>query len=137
MNNYKTYFAIEKKLHLQGVHFERSEIIADFTNGQKNSLKQLTDWEYNELIRRLNSTMSQQLPKYDVNNPLQKQRRKVIALLCKVGMLKNDTADMPRIYAWVRQYGYLHKNFNDYTYEEIPKLVTQAEKFYKSHIERL
>jgi hypothetical protein len=41
---------------------------------------------------------------------------------------------MQRIYAWVEKYGYLHKHLNKYTYEELPKLVSQAEQCYYSFL---
>ncbi|MBK7285951.1 MAG: hypothetical protein IPI95_01935 [Flavobacteriales bacterium] len=58
---------------------------------------------------------------------LQRQRRKVIAILAGRGATKDGKPDMPHIYAWVRKYGYLHKELNAYTREELPRLVTQAE----------
>ncbi len=133
--SYSAYFAIEKKLRVQGFNFDRGEAVSQFTAGKKSSLKELTDEEYTGLINWLNHELNQKsAPKKD---HAQIQRRKIIALLCKVGMTKDDRADMSRIYSWVLTHGYLKKSLNMYTASELPKLVYQAESFYKSHIERL
>lgn len=151
--NYSAYFTIEKSLG--GRYFaDRSEAVSMFTNGRKNSLKDLSEKEYWTFIGWLNRTFSTLLENVegskgsdkDGQSPvssvstdiLNHQRRKIIALLCKIGYLTADgKADMQRIYQWVKSHGYLHKPLNAYTAEELPRLVTQAELFYKSHIERL
>jgi hypothetical protein len=154
--NYAAYFTIEKSLG--GRYFaDRSEAVSMFTNGRKNSLKDLSEKEYWTFIGWLNRTFNstpcpskggagvaegagdgkdgQSSVSTDILNH---QRRKIIALLCKIGYLTADgKADMPRIYQWVKSHGYLHKPLNAYTAKELPRLVTQAELFYKSHIERL
>ena len=142
MNNYAAYFALEKKLHGQGFDFDRKEAIRQFTAGKKSGLRELTTDEYSGLINWLNHELGQLFisstgGRGSGKEFSQKQRRKIIALLCKVGMIKDDRADMNRIYSWVLTHGYLKKSLNQYTASELPKLVYQAEEFYKSHIERL
>ncbi|MCO5258892.1 MAG: hypothetical protein M9916_01995 [Crocinitomicaceae bacterium] len=148
MTNYAAYFAIEKKLKQNGFNLERSELIEQFTNNAKHSLKELTPFEYKEFLRWLNSTLNNTpssqaredgAARYESPEEArkQRQRKKIIALLVKIGFLKDDKADMERIYAWVLKYGYKHKPLNQYTEQELPELVHQAEQFYKSHIERL
>ena len=69
-------------------------------------------------------------PQKDASNKI---RRKIIALFAKMGYLNDDgSVDMGRIYAWVKKYGYLKKNLNEYTQKELPVLVTQSEKVYIS-----
>lgn len=143
MSKYATYFAIEKDLKKRGFDFERDELIEMFTEGRKSSLRELTATEYHLFLNWLKENNDdaavfrrefEKSEKQVANN----QRRKIIALLVKLGYTTPEgKADMPRIYAWVDKYGYLSKPMNQYTIIELPKLVYQAEQFYKSHIERL
>lgn len=132
--NYAQYFAIEKKLKNQGFDFERAELIGQFTEGKKSSLKELSSWEYQEFLKMLNLRFSSAPKVSQTDEAMQIQRRKIIALFRKMGYEKDFKADMPRIYSWVIKYGYLHKSMNQYTADELPKLVTQAESAYKSYI---
>jgi hypothetical protein len=65
------------------------------------------------------------------------QRRSLISCLREVGYNRGAHADMDAIYAWVLKYGYLHKELNEYTYEELPKLVTQAKNYRASYLQSL
>ena len=42
--------------------------------------------------------------------------------------------DIERINNWCIKFGYLHKKLDEYTYEELPKLVSQFEEVYKGHL---
>ena len=73
--------------------------------------------------------------KTDSNN---QQRRKIIALFAKMGYVKytpqGKRADMNRIHSWVEKYGYLKNPLNSYNKNELPRLVSQVEKFYKKYL---
>ncbi len=137
MSTYKEYFAIESKLKNQGFEVERSDIILQFSEGKKKGLSQLTHWEYKELLKWLNlrfGTATVVQPK--VLNPAENlQRRKVIALFCKQGYVKNEKPDMYRINGWCMSHGHLHKMLNNYHGADLTKLVSQAEQVYKTFIE--
>jgi hypothetical protein len=141
--NYTQYFAIEKRLKSTGFDFDRSDLVSQFTSGRKSGLKLLTESEYHGFIQWLNMRFgttqigARASGKSFQSEQLQKQRRKIIALFRKMGYEKDDKADMQRIYEWVLKSGYLKKSLNQYSASEIPKLVYQAEQFYKSYIERL
>ena len=138
MRNYTHYFAIEKQIHNKGINLNREDLIYQFTEGKKSGLRELNATEYKEFIDWLNRSFISERSQEDWTvRPGQYQRRKIIALLCKIGFIKNGRADMARIYTWVYKYGYLHKSLNEYTQNELPRLVSQTEAFYKSHIERL
>jgi hypothetical protein len=83
-------------------------------------------------------------------------RRQVIAIFHEAGwnlpISANDEAgsppgergggggvriDMERVNAWCVKHGYLHKKLNAYTYEELPKLVTQAKKYLEWYLKKL
>jgi hypothetical protein len=133
--NYAVYFSIEKRMHQSGVVIPRDELIYDFTDGKKQSLKSLTHWEYNEFINWLNRTFpSTPDIKLIRSNAM---RRKIIGIFSKMGWRQAGKADMERIYGWVLQYSYLKKSLNDYSYSELPQLVTQVEIVYKKYIENV
>ncbi|MBA9078961.1 hypothetical protein [Rufibacter quisquiliarum] len=65
-------------------------------------------------------------------------RKKIISMAHKMRWQIDGTkVDIARIDAWCRKYGAPAKGFNDYTYNELPKLVTQFGKVYKSYLEGL
>lgn len=133
MNNYKAYFALEKKGNQMGFKETRQEIIEDFTNGEKSSLKELTPQEYKELIKQLSKTFKTSVKreaKQDwMNTPENKMRRKIIANLRRCGYTENRKADMERINHWATTHGHAHKPLNDYNKEELVKLVTQSVEY--------
>ncbi|MCH5690020.1 hypothetical protein LWM68_40845 [Niabella sp. W65] len=45
-------------------------------------------------------------------------------------------ADGKRVDEWMIKFSYLHKKLNKYTFEELPKLVSQFEAFYKSTLKK-
>lgn len=135
-NNYSTYFAIEKKLRGQGFHFDRADLIDQFTDGKYHSLKELSAVEYGKFIEWLNEAFKK--PSGTNTDACQQQRRKIIAILSQLGFVNEDgKANMDRIYQWVLTHGYLKKSLNTYSPQELPKLVYQAEQFYKSTISRI
>ena len=69
-----------------------------------------------------------------------KMRKKIISMMRECGYEKFShqrggmVADMPRIYALVENKGYLKKPLNEYSHNELPKLVSQMESIYISII---
>jgi hypothetical protein len=148
MTTYKEYFAIESKLKKQGFDIERSDVIKQFSNGRKLGLSQLTPFEYNELLRWLNQRFGNRInivsnpnvaPKQhpEFNEKEDRQKKKIIALFCKMGYLKDGKADIYRINGWTMKYGHLHKKMNDYHEADLTKLVSQAEEAYKTFVDGL
>lgn len=132
---YNAFFSIESRLRTAGVIIPRDELIYDFTEGKKTGLKQLTDWEYREFLNWLNRTFPHTPDLNSIRSNA--MRRKIIGIFSKMGWRENGKADMERIYAWVLQYSILKKPLNDYTYEELQKLVSQVEIVYKKFIENV
>lgn len=131
MGNYSAYFAIEKQMKSAGFTESRSEVVGKFTAGRKHGLSELSAFEYAELLRWMNRTfLSGSTPPVsdDQAAAKDKMRKKIIAILCKMGYKTPDgRADMPRINAWSVKYGVAHKNLNGNSYMELTQLVTQAE----------
>jgi hypothetical protein len=131
-NRFSAFFKIQERLNSNGLEIDRSELIAEFTHNKKTSLTDLTPWEYSELLNWLNRTFpSEQDPKKIQANLM---RRKIIALFRKIEWQQDGKADMERIYAWTLKYGYLNKPLNEYTYDELPQLVTQVETIYTKYL---
>lgn len=123
MSTYSRFFSMYNKATKAGAlaYDGHGELVHDWTKGRTSSLRDLSPLELRRIERRIEELMD------PVAASLQRQRRKVIAILAGRGVTKDGKPDMPHIYAWVRKYGYLHQELNAYTREELPRLVTQAE----------
>jgi hypothetical protein len=80
------------------------------------------------------------LKKYQTNQNDQannNMRRKVVSCLRECGFNNKGKADMPAIYKWVEKYSEFKKGLNKHDYNELVKLVTQAELMKKKHLEGL
>ncbi len=109
----------------------KKDMVYDFTNGRTIHTSEMSIKEADEMIRFLRSEIN----KNDREFQSDRMRKKIIAKFVDMGYVtKEGKADMPRIYAWVEKYGYLHKHLNKYTYEELPKLVSKNEKSYYSFL---
>ncbi|MCO5230164.1 MAG: hypothetical protein M9958_03310 [Chitinophagales bacterium] len=134
MNKYAQYFAIEQKMKHSGIDIDRSELIADYTEGRTESLQDLSAREYRELIRQLNSLLGNSSYQEDKK---QRMRRKVVATLCQCGYVIDGKADMERINGWCISHGVEHCPLNKYSLKGLQTLIKQAEYMLKSYIEKL
>jgi len=136
--NYKIYFALENKLKRQIPSIERSELVREFTDGSKSSLKELSSWEYNEFIRWMNSLLGSEPARQNLQHtPENRMRRKIIALFVNMGYKNAGKSDVERINEWCIKYGQFHKGLNEHTLEELTQLTTQVEKVYATFIDAL
>jgi hypothetical protein len=113
----------------RGLLEQKGIIVYGFTNGRSESCKDLSFEEAAEMIDYLKSQ--------DKTGPgANKMRRKIISLAHEMHWHLNGTQaiDMPRLNGWCQKYGYLHKKLNDYTYKELPKLLTQFQLLYKDYL---
>ena len=136
MSTYSQYFAIERKAKTMGIPVNRDEVIAGLTHGRTHSLKALSPHEYRELVNYMNQLVAKQ--QVENTNVEDKMRKKVISLLCNMGYTVHGKPDMLRIQLWVQQYGHVKgKRLNDYTRQELPKLISQAEIMYNKFLDKL
>ena len=70
----------------------------------------------------------------DLKERMNNQRRRVISALRECGYNKAGAADMPKIEAWVEKYSTFKKHLNKHTYEELVKLVAQADQYRNSYL---
>ena len=88
-----------------------------------------------ESTKELTYTEAEKLIDYlqNLSRKCDELRKKVISHCMECGMIINGRSDMPVIYEWVLQYGHAvdskgnKKKMNQYSYDELLKLVTQAQ----------
>lgn len=105
-------------------------IISGFTNHRATSSKDMFVEEATAMIKHLKELDPDE-------QAAEKMRKKIISLAHEMGwqVAGSQKADMKRIDGWCKKFGYKHKNLNNYTYKELPALVTQFENGpYKHYI---
>lgn len=132
MSTYARFFSLFRQAQRQPdwPYESHGELVAEFTGGQTDSLRKLTDRERWKLEVRLEEMIAD-----PQKQAAQRMRRKIIGILAARGVINaQGKPDMPHIHAWVLKYGYLHKPLNAYTNAELPRLVGQAEAILLSDI---
>ncbi len=109
-------------------------IIGGFTAGRSISSRALYYEEAAAVIKHLKQN--------DPNREgSEKMRRKILYYAHEMGWqrLKNGklVADVHRVDLWCLQFGYLKRKLDNYSYQELPKLVSQFESMYKHYIKSL
>lgn len=119
--------AINAILVKRGMKEQKAEIIAEYTCGRTDHSSELYFDEAHALLQFL-------IDKNQNSGML----RKLFAMAIEMGwcplqteVLENGTLKKGRNYSsvhtWVVKSGYLHKPLRQYSYQEMPKLVTQFE----------
>lgn len=111
---------------------EKENIVSAFTAGRTNSVRKMKESEAAALIGHLVSLDP-------TDNSSTKMRNKIISMGYEMRWTKPSSSgvnsiDMDHINNWCISKGYLHKKLDDYTYKELPKLVSQFEEVYKSYL---
>lgn len=117
---------ISTLLRLTGLEGQKAALVAGISNGRTESRKDLTYAEGMELIKYLQGEAAK------VQDSSNQMRRKMIAKCHNMGW----APAVPSLDAWCREKGYLKKPLMEYTAKELPKLVSQFDKVYQSHIRR-
>jgi hypothetical protein len=106
-----------------------------YSNNRTEHIGELTMPEANQLIKNLMPTAKAGQPnehtaKAEACNTM---RRKIISMAREMGWNQHNhatgklQANMERIEGWCIHHGYLAKGLNKYSFDELPKLVTQME----------
>lgn len=110
---------------------EAQDMTQGFSGGRTTHVSSLHLEEGKAMIRHLKSRDPQE-KKAEV------MRRKIISMAHEMRWeLPTGKADMKRIDAWMVKSSYLHKKLNQYQYNELPKLISQFEAVYLSHLKNL
>ena len=116
------FYRLTRDQHLKE---ERSTLCLGFSDGRTENEKDLFVHEMQELIAELVD-----------GGESEKQRKKILSHAHQLGWAVGERVDFEKIEGWMLKYSYLHKKLNEYTLEELPKLVTQFEKMVNSQLSR-
>lgn len=142
--NFEQIKAIYALLGKHGLREEKESIVGSFTAGRTNSTKAMTKAEAAALIGHLKS-----LDPTDTRSD--KMRNKILSMAHEMnwcltasplaspltlskGEGEKRKVDMAHVNNWCVKSGYLHKPLDEYTYNELPRLVSQFEEVYKSYL---
>lgn len=119
--------AIYAAIHRLGLAGEKETLVAAFSSDRTEKVSELTSTEASQFI--------QTLLKRDKADAM---RKKIISMAHQLWW-RDDAgkADLKRIDAWCENYGAFKKKLNEHSINELPKLVTQFERFYKRTLEGL
>lgn len=113
----------------------KSDLVLSFTQGRSESRKDLSFEEARQFINWL-----QKQPKPE--DAANKMRRKIISMAHEMQWYGPRTpeggnkVDMQRLNGWCEKYSLMKKKLNDYTYNELPALVTQFTEVYKDYLHK-
>lgn len=136
-----------------GLTDDKADIVEDISKGRTRSTTRLTFDEALHWINAMNkkkstsATLSAQGKQWNENDERQKMVKYIIAMAHECGMIKKEQRVMKEgglkwvnnyddMHAWIKKYGYLKKDLNRYSYNELPKLVTQFENMSKSKLKK-
>lgn len=130
--------AIHALLNEAGLMDEKADIVGGFTGGRTTHVREMKKGEAMALIQHLKSASPQPSPKEREYVGSEKMRNKILSMAHEMGWHQEGTnkIDMKHVNDWCLKYGYLHKKLDDYTYSELPRLVTQVEGVYKDFIRK-
>ncbi len=138
-SNFAGYFGLEKQVLIKTRNsVDRAEIISQFTNGHKSSLKDLSEAEYSDLLKWMRTTFKVESDTEWQNSPENKMRRKIIGYFKSMHyLLPSGAADLKRINKWCTQYSITKKELNANTKAELTKIISQVEIMYKNFLKSL
>jgi len=124
-----------------GLMEHKAELVEQYSATNATSSRELTPQEAKALIEHLERSKTRQgrspKPQY---TPEEKMRRKIFAICYTIGWIEGDSPtdraiNRAKINSFCIRNSYLRKPLNDYTPEELPKLVSQFEQIQK-HVEK-
>ena len=117
---------------------DKEAMVSGFTAGREVSSKYMTFDEAKAMIAHLLKLQGvHQIPK-----PGDAMRNKIFYYCHEIGWTKaskktgKKVADGKRFDEWAVKFSYLKKKLNQYSYAELPKLVSQFEAVYKSFLNK-
>lgn len=123
--------AIQAMLSKAGLRGQKDSIVFSYSQGRTTHVSDLYINEAGSLIKWLKEML---------NSPDAKtgrMRNKILSIAHELGWeLESGRVDMFRINAWCVKYGHAHKELDQYTYMELPRLVTQFENMLKDYLKK-
>jgi hypothetical protein len=108
-----------------GLTSEKAALVKTYTKGRTTSSAAMTFTECDNLLAHL--AASKRVPVPDQDGRANQMRRAILSAAHQMRwQLDGSTrVDMVRVNEWCKTKGYLKKELNAYTYEELPKLLSQ------------
>ena len=125
INNYQRFFAMFKKLQQAGMKMERDEFLHEQTG--KSSLKQLSDFEYNEVCRVMQVKLKH-LPPTEYEKVCDRKRKKLISDFRAM----NYAEPVEALKKWVVKQKF-KKELKKHTSAELSVLIAITEKMLKQY----
>lgn len=124
---------------------DKRRIISEISNGRTESTTALTFQEAQNWINAMNKAIQRPVQKKE--NPGQKMINSVIAMAREMGVITRQQVVKPgvglvwesnydRFNKWMLESSCLKKRINDYTYEELNKLVSQYKAIYADWLKK-
>lgn len=133
--------AINAILARTGQMDNKPAIIANATNGRTTHSTELTVTEAKALLSALNSHSAR------AEDPRKKMFATIVRIAHNMGWVRTLTVvgsagmekkkDYTILHEWIAKYGYLHKPLNSYSYQELPRLISQIEAVYKHYLSKI
>ena len=109
----------------------KADIIMGFTGGRSGSTKDLLKHEAAELIKHLKTT--------DPNAAaIDRMKKKILYYAHEMNWYTPDRkVDVKRVDEWCLKFGQVKRKLDNYTYQELPNLVSQFAGVYKHYLKTL
>lgn len=130
-----------------GIRHLKEDLVQDASDGRTVSVRELKKLEMDNLVSHLENKLKDAreaaTPKKQTVVKMDRMRKRILSICYSIGWTRFDPStgkhsiDMERLEAWLDKYGYLHKGLNEYTYLELPTLITQFERLLKSTLSRV
>lgn len=134
----QTLQQIHAALHRLGLLHQKANMVAGYTNERTESSKEMTQEEADAMLADLNKNQRKQV---ENNTDKDKMIRKIIAMAREMGTVYREKVVDPqkglveksnytKLNKWMKDNSYLKKPLNKYSYQELPKLVSQFQAVY-------
>lgn len=97
-------------------------LIWTYSSARTESSRELTSGECEELILFLAKQVAAK------DDPANRMRKKIFSHAHTIGWTYQGKVDTQKVRNWMLKFSFLHKDVNDYTLAELPKLITQFKK---------
>lgn len=131
---YSRFYAVIAQINRAGGNLNKEDLVLTFTQGRTDKLTDLSIQEFQELERRLLISTNLRPSKIDyINDPLDKTRKAIISQFKSIGRTAQNAI------AWAEKYGVngVKRKFNDYTGQELFKLLLNAKKVKEDYIKSI
>ena len=110
---------------------QKRDLVYNASKGRITSSAKLDYTEMAELIEHLQSLVNSSPEQQKAS----KMRKKIMSIFHELNWeTKGGQLDYGRINGWMTKSSYLHKFLNDYTVQELPRLVTQVDTMLKKQM---